>query len=108
MRLRREVHNDIKLLLVKESVDHGTVCDIPFYELESRVVAQNKRLKSCQVSGICKTVKADDLYVVMIVEHIVDKVASYKARSTCYKNFFHNDNSLAKSLKNPYLSAWSL
>ena len=72
MRLRREVDDDVRLLLLKDAVDRLAVCDVRANELES--ILLHRPFKRLEVARIRQLVDADDAVARMLLEHVVDEV----------------------------------
>ena len=77
MRLRCEVDDDIRLLLLKDAVDSLTVRDVRADELE--VLLLHRRLERLKIARIRQLVDADDAVSRMLLEHVVDKVRTNEA-----------------------------
>ncbi len=72
MRLRCEVDDDIRLLLLKDAVDSLTIRDVRADELE--VLLLHRRLERLKIARIRQLVDADDAVTRMLLEHVVDEV----------------------------------
>ena len=72
MRLRREVDDDVRLLLLEDAVDGLTVRDVRADELE--VLLLHRRLERLKIARIRQLVDADDAVSWMLLEHVVDEV----------------------------------
>ena len=77
MRLRREVDDDVRLLLLEDAVDRPTVCDVRADELE--VLLLHRALERLEVARIRQLVDADDAVTRMLLEHVVDEVRTNEA-----------------------------
>ena len=76
---RREVHHDIRMLLLKQAVYRGSVADIHFYETEIRAV--HHRLQCREISGIGQLVQTDNPVIRMLFHHVKDKIGTDKPGS---------------------------
>ena len=72
MRLRREVDDDVRLLLLENAVDRPTVCDVRADKLKS--ILLHRPFKRLEVARIRQLVDADDAVARMLLEHVVDEV----------------------------------
>ena len=92
MRLRREVDDDVRLLLLEDAVDRLTVCDVRANELE--VLLLHRPFKRLEVACIRQLVDADDAVTRMLLEHVVDEVRANEAgtagHDNCHKNSLLN------------------
>lgn len=77
MRLRREVDDDVRLLLLEDAIDRTAVCDVRADELE--VLLLHRRLERLKIARIRQLVDADDAVTRMLLEHVVDKVRTNEA-----------------------------
>ena len=77
MRLRREVDDDVRLLLLEDAVDRTAVCDVRADELE--VLLLHRILERLEVARIRQLVDADDVVTRMLLEHVVDEVRANEA-----------------------------
>ena len=84
MRLRREVDDDVRLLLLEDAVDRTAVCDVRADELE--VLLLHRRLKRLEVARICQLIHADDAVARMLLEHAVDEVRANEASTAGHKD----------------------
>ena len=84
MRLRREVDDDVRLLLLEDAVDSLTVRDIRADELE--VLLLHRRLKRLKIARIRQLVDADDAVARMLLEHVVDEVRTNEAGTAGHDN----------------------
>ena len=96
MRLRREVDDDVRLLLLKDAVDGLTVRDVRADEFE--VLLLHRRLERLEIARIRQLVDADNAVARMLLEHVVDKVRSNKASTACHDNC-HKNSLLKLNLK---------
>ena len=72
MRLRREVDDDVRLLLLENAVDRLAVCDVRADKLKS--ILLHRPFKRLEVARIRQLVDADDAVARMLLEHVVDEV----------------------------------
>lgn len=92
MRLRREVDDDVRLLLLEDAVDGLTVRDVRADEFEVRLL--HRRLERLEIARIRQLIHADDAVSWMLLEHVVDEVRANKAgtagHDNCHKNSLLN------------------
>ena len=100
MRLRREVDDDVRLLLLEDAVDRPTVCDVHADELE--VLLLHRPFKRLEIARIRQLVDADDAVTRMLLEHVVDEVRANEAGTAGHDNR-HKIHSL-DYLRKPSLS----
>ena len=84
MRLRREIDDDVRLLLLKDTVDGLAVCDVRADELE--VLLLHRRLERLEVARIRQLIDTNDAVSRMLLEHVIDKVRANESSATCYDN----------------------
>ena len=84
MRLRREVDDDIRLLLLEDAVDRTAVCDVRADKFE--VLLLHRRLERLEVARIRQLVDADDAITRMLLEHVVDEVRTNEAGTASHNN----------------------
>ena len=84
MRLRREVDDDIRLLLLEDAVDRTAVCDVRADKFE--VLLLHRRLERLEVARIRQLVDADDAITRMLLEHVVDEVRTNEAGIASHNN----------------------
>ena len=95
MRLRREVDDDVRLLLLKDAVDRTAVRDVRANELE--VLLLHHRLKRLEIARIRQLVDADDAVARMLLEHVVNEVRANEAGTAGHDN--RHKNSLLKLIE---------
>jgi len=101
MRLRREVDDDIRLLLLEDAVDRLTVCDVRANELE--VLLLHRPFKRLEVARVRQLVDADDAVIRMLLEHVVDEVRANEAGTAGHDN--RHKNSLLRLFEEAELVA---
>ena len=81
---RREIHNHIRMLFLKQPVHRFTVTDIRLHKPETRVIhhAFHRR----EIPRIGQFVQADDPVFRIFFQHMKYKVGSDKTRAACYDN----------------------
>ena len=85
MALRRKIDHHIRLFRLEKRVDRLTVCNIRLYKPEARIFS---RVRQCfQVARIGQCIHTNDLVLRVVLQQIVDKVASDKSGSACYQSF---------------------
>lgn len=84
MRLRREIDDDIRLLLLKNAVNRLAVRDIRTDELE--VLLLHRALKRLEIARIRQLVDADNAVRRMLLEHIVNKIRTNKPGPAGHNN----------------------
>ena len=84
MRLRREVDDDVRLLLLEDTVDRTAVCDVRADEFE--VLLLHRRLERLEVARIRQLVDTDDAVTRMLLEHVVDEVRANEAGTAGHDN----------------------
>ena len=84
MRLRCEIHDDIRLLLLKNAVNRLAVRDIRTDELE--VLLLHRALKRLEIARIRQLIHADNAVRRMLLEHIVNKIRTNKSGTAGHNN----------------------
>ncbi len=79
MALSCKVYDDIKLLRAHEAADALGVGDVALDEAKIRVLAEDNRTKTAETAGVGQVVIADDLSVIVLAEHVENKVAPYES-----------------------------
>ena len=100
MRLRREVDDDVRLLLLEDAVDRTAVCDVRTDELE--IILLHRTFKRLEVARVRQLVDADDAVARMLLEHVVNEVRANEAGTAGHDNR-HKIHSL-DYLRKPSLS----
>ena len=95
MRLRREVDDDVRLLLLEDAIDRTAVCDVRADEL--KVLLLHRCLERLEVARIRQLVDADDAVIRMLLEHVVDEVRANEAGTAGHDN--RHKNSLLKLIE---------
>ena len=77
VRLSCEVHYDVRMLFLKETVNGFTVRDAVFYKTEIRLI--HDRSERGKIARVGQAVQADDPVIRMSLKHVKNKVASDKS-----------------------------
>ena len=87
MGLGGEVHHNIKLLLLKQIHDKGTVRDISFHKVIIWPVCHGR--KRFQIARIGQKVQIHNLILRILIHHMVNKIAADKTGASGNQDF-HN------------------
>lgn len=82
--LRREIDNDVWVLLLKEAVDGLAVADVRLDKAEIRVI--HHRCKRGEVARVGQLVQTDNAVVRVFSQHVEDEVASDESGTAGYYN----------------------
>ena len=87
MRLCRKVDNKVRIVLLNQPFHKFPVADISLHENVSLIMLN--ALKILEIAAICKLIKIYEQYVVILLKHIIYKIAADKAGTAGYKIFSH-------------------
>ena len=87
MALRRKVHDNIRLLFLKQIKDKLPVCDVAPDKLIIRLSLQRRH--RLQVARVGQKIQIDELILRIFIHHIVHEVAADKSGAAGYDKF-HN------------------
>lgn len=101
MRLRCEIDDNIRLLLLKNAINRLAVRDIRTDELE--VLLLHRALKRLKVARIRQLIHTDNAVRRMLLEHIVNKIRTNKAGTAGHDNIHISIPPIAKQHKESLL-----
>ena len=87
MALRRKVDHIVKVVFFEQAADQLFIADISLNKYMAGIALD--ALQVFKISGIGQLVKVDKKNVVILFQHVVNKVGADKAGAACDQIFFH-------------------